>query len=191
MSASSGLLPSRHRCWPTRIRSWRRSRERGWGRSWRRLLRAILIRSFLLMAARKRTRTPSRSRASSPGATKLWRVIVRITGRRRARSALRAILADGLLSLGFLAWCACSIRITGSSAGGSQRKLAGHDRGNYPAGRLAHDCRVYFGDHLRNERCPDPAEWIGSWVREGFANCRDGDDGRLENVGFGRTGKSF
>jgi len=32
MSASSGRLPSRHRCWLMLIRSWRRSRGRGWGR---------------------------------------------------------------------------------------------------------------------------------------------------------------
>src|SRR6266446_46303 len=41
---------------------------------------------FMATAARKRTKTPSRSHASLPGATKLWRVIVRITERRRALS---------------------------------------------------------------------------------------------------------
>jgi taurine---2-oxoglutarate transaminase len=66
-----GDQPSRLRCWPMPIRSWRPNRGRGWERSWRRSLRAILIRFSLRMAARKRTRTPSRLRAFLPGRHKI------------------------------------------------------------------------------------------------------------------------
>jgi taurine---2-oxoglutarate transaminase len=46
------------------------------------------------------------------------------TGRHKIMlSALRVILADGLRSLGFRAWCACSILITVSNVDGSRRRL--------------------------------------------------------------------
>ena len=78
---------------------------------------------FFTNGARTPMRTPSRSRASSPDATRSSRVIARITARRPAPSALLAILGDGRLSLDFRAWCTCSILITASNADGSRRKL--------------------------------------------------------------------
>jgi len=98
-------------------------RGRGWGPSWRRLRRAILTRSFLQTAAQRPTRTPSRSRAFSPGGIRSSRAIGRITVRRPAPSALRAIPGDGPLSRAFRVWSECWIRITASNGDGSRRKL--------------------------------------------------------------------
>ena len=62
------------------------SRERAWARSLPKSLPATSTLSSSPTAAQKRTRTPSRLRASSPDATRSWRATARITAQRPAAS---------------------------------------------------------------------------------------------------------